>query len=178
MIFIETSLKGAYVVEIEEQFDERGYFARGWCKAEMEKMGLESNLVQCNISYNANSGTLRGMHFQKEPYGETKYIRCIKGSLYDVIIDLREDSETFGKWTGVELTEKNGRAIYVPKGFAHGYLTLEDNTIAFYQVTEFYNKSAEGGVRWNDPRFNIDWPIKENLIISSKDKLWPLYEDR
>ncbi len=177
MVFTETHLKGAYVIDIEEKSDSRGFFARGWCKSEMDKMGLESNLVQCNISYNVKAGTLRGMHFQKEPYGETKYIRCIKGSLYDVIIDLREWSETFGKWIGVELTEKNGRAIYVPKGFAHGYLTLEDHTTAFYQVTEFYNNNAEYGVRWNDPRFNVDWPIKDDLIISLKDNVWPLYED-
>lgn len=177
MIFKETILKGAYVIELDKKHDSRGFFARGWCKNEFEFYGLDTNITQCNISFNEKRGTLRGMHFQSEPFSETKYIRCIKGSFYDVIIDLRRESKTYGKWIGVELSEENYRALYIPKGFAHGYLTLEDNTIAFYQVTEFYHKEAEGGVFWNDPQLNISWPIKEGLIISEKDQQWPLLKD-
>lgn len=177
MFFTETTLKGAYIIDIDKKLDSRGFFARAWCKEEFEKYGLDTNMLQCNISFNEKKGTLRGMHFQREPYSETKYIRCIKGSFYDVIVDLRDGSETYGKWIGVELSEKNGRALYIPKGFAHGYITLEDSTTAFYQVTEFYNKEAEGGVLWNDPQLNISWPIKEKLIMSDKDRQWPLLKD-
>ncbi|MGG7178601.1 dTDP-4-dehydrorhamnose 3,5-epimerase [Clostridium paraputrificum] len=177
MFFIETRLKGSYIVSMEKIGDSRGSFSRAWCKREMESYGLDADILQCNMSYNAKAGTLRGMHFQKEPFSETKYIRCIKGSFYDVIIDLREDSPTFAQWIGVELSEKNGKALYVPKGFAHGYLTLEDNTIAYYQVTEFYNKESESGVRWNDKKFNIEWPLINELIISEKDRKWPLFQE-
>jgi len=177
MVFIETKLKGAYIVSMEEIGDNRGFFSRSWCKKEMKLYGLDTDIVQCNMSYNEKLGTLRGMHYQNEPFSETKYIRCIKGSLYDVIIDLRNDSTTFGEWIGVELSEKNGKALYVPKGFAHGYLTLEDNTVAYYQVTEFYHKECEAGARWNDKKFNIKWPTIENLIISEKDNNWPLFQE-
>lgn len=174
MIFRETKLKGAYVVDINKLEDERGFFCRAWCKKEFNSIGLDTNLAQCNISFNEKKGTLRGLHFQKEPFGEVKFIRCVKGSFYDVIVDLREESSTFGEWVGYELNDTNCKALYIPKGFAHGYLTLEDNSIAFYQVTEFYKKESESGLLWSDPYINIDWPIKENLIISEKDKRWPL----
>ena len=177
MFFIETRLSGSYIVSMEEIGDSRGSFSRAWCKREMECYGLDTDILQCNMSYNAKAGTLRGMHFQKEPFSETKYIRCMKGSFYDVIIDLREDSLTFGEWIGVELSEKNGKALYVPRGFAHGYLTLEDNTVAYYQVTEFYNKESEAGVRWDDKKFNIKWPLLNELIISEKDRNWPLFQE-
>lgn len=173
MIFTETKLKGAYIVDLEPHYDSRGYFGRAWCKKEFEKHGLNANLVQCNISYNKVRGTTRGMHYQIDPYSETKFVRCIKGALYDVIIDLRKESDTYGKWIGIELSEKNGRAIYVPEGFAHGFQTLEDDTYVFYQVTEFYTPNAEKGIRWDDSSFNIKWPIgKEDVIISEKDRSW------
>lgn len=175
MIFEETKLKGAYVIKLEPHYDERGFFSRAWCKKEFKEHNLNENLVQCNISYNKYKATLRGMHYQIKPYSETKLVRCVKGALYDVIIDLRKNSKTYGQWTGVELTEKNGKAIYVPEGFAHGYETLEDETYSYYQVTQFYTPNAEAGIRWNDKKFNIDWILKENLIISEKDKKWPDY---
>lgn len=175
MIFSETKLKGAYIIEATPIKDNRGFFSRTWCKRELEQHGLDTNIVQCNISYNLKKGTLRGMHYQKNPYSEVKYVRCIKGALYDVIVDLREDSKTFGQWIGVELTEENKRALYIPKGFAHGFETLLDNTYLYYQVTEYYTPEAEGGIRWNDPKFNIIWPIDNPVVMSSKDNSWPLF---
>lgn len=175
MIFTETKLKGAYIVDLEPIEDERGFFARAWCKNEIERCGINSNVVQCNISLSKRKGTIRGMHYQKRPYSETKFVRCVRGVLYDVIIDLRKESQTYGKWIGIELSEKNGRSLYVPEGFAHGFQTLTDNVYAFYQVTEFYTPGAERGIRWNDPKFNIDWPIRQHTIISEKDKAWGDY---
>ncbi len=176
MIFKETELSGAFIIEADPIIDDRGFFSRVWCKKEFEEHGLDASVVQCNMSYNLNKGTLRGMHFQKSPYSETKYIRCVKGAFYDVIIDLREESKTYGKWFGIELSEQNKKALYVPKGFAHGFQTLEADTYVYYQVTEFYTPGAEGGIRWNDPEFNIIWPIKEPIIITDKDNSWPLYK--
>lgn len=175
MFFKETKLKDAYIVELDPKCDERGFFSRAWCKREFEEHNLNSNVVQCNVSYNKLRGTLRGMHYQLQPYAETKLVRCIKGALYDVIIDLRKNSETYGQWVGVELTEKNGKSIYVPEGFAHGYQTLTDDTYSFYQVTQYYTPNAESGIRWNDPSFNIEWIINGSLIMSDKDKSWPDY---
>lgn len=172
MIFKETDLKGAYIVDLETNIDERGYFARAWCKKEFSQLGLETNIVQCNLSYNNKKGTLRGMHYQSEPYGETKFVRCVKGALYDVIIDVRKESETYGKWIGVELSEKNGRGLYIPVGFAHGFQTLEDDTLMMYQVSEFYTPGYEKGIRWDDSFFNIKWPEEEQRIISEKDRNW------
>ena len=172
MFFKETKLKGAYIIEIEKIDDERGFFARSWCKKEFENIGLNTNLVQCNLSYNKTKGTLRGMHYQVKPYEEVKLIRCIKGKIYDVIIDLRKDSDTYKQWIGVELSDKNSRLLYVPEGFAHGYQTLEDDTYVFYQVTEFYTPKSEKGVRWDEPDIAIKWPIEENIVISEKDKSW------
>lgn len=172
MFFKETKLKGAYIIEIEKIDDERGFFARAWCKKEFENIGLNTNLVQCNLSYNKTKGTLRGMHYQVKPYEEVKLIRCIKGKIYDVIIDLRKDSDTYKQWIGVELSDKNSRLLYVPEGFAHGYQTLEDDTYVFYQVTEFYTPKSEKGVRWDEPDIAIKWPIEENIVISEKDKSW------
>ncbi|WPC41057.1 dTDP-4-dehydrorhamnose 3,5-epimerase [Clostridium sp. JS66] len=169
MIFAETKLKGAYSIEIETIRDERGFFARSWCKEEFEKYNLDSNLVQCNISFNKKKGTLRGMHYQREPYSEVKVVRCTRGAIYDVIIDLRESSPTFKKWFSIELTEENRKMIYIPKGFAHGFQTLFDNTEVFYQMSEFYNSEFASGVRYNDKIFDINWPI-ENITISDKDK--------
>lgn len=172
MKFIETSLKGAFLVELEPMIDERGLFARTWCQREFAAHGLNQNLVQCNISFNVSKGTLRGMHYQVEPFEEAKVVRCTRGALYDVIIDLRPDSATFKQWLGVELTAENRRMLYIPEGIAHGFLTLEPQTEVFYQMSEFYYPESARGVRWNDPTFGIHWP-QEILIISEKDRQYP-----
>ena len=174
MIFRETKLRGSFIIELERLEDQRGFFARGWCKKEFESHGLESSLVQANISMNKERGTLRGMHYQTSPYIETKLVRCTRGSVYDVIVDLRQDSSTYKQWLGVKLTSDNYRMLYVPKGFAHGYQTLEDNTELFYHVSEFYTPTAERGLLYNDPAFAISWPL-EVQVISDKDKSWPDY---
>ena len=171
MKFIETPLAGAYVVELEPFHDDRGFFARGWCQKEFEAAGLIAEIRQANISSNKLAGTMRGMHYQVPPHGETKLVRCVRGSLYDVIIDIREGSETFGKWFGIELTAENNKMLYVPEQFAHGFITLEDNTEATYQVTEFYTPGSERGIRYNDPAFKIEWPT-DVKVISDKDQAW------
>jgi len=175
MIFKETKLKGAFFIGLEKHKDERGYFARAWCKKEFEAHGLNSNLVQANTALSLQKGTLRGMHYQMTPYEETKLIRCIHGAVFDVIIDLRPGSNTYCEWLGVELTSENHTMLYVPEGFAHGYLTLENNTEVFYMVSQFYVPDSERGVLWNDPAFGIDWPMTNDLLISEKDKNWPDY---
>jgi dTDP-4-dehydrorhamnose 3,5-epimerase len=175
MIFTETRLKGAYIVELEQRVDERGFFARFYCQDEYAKQGLDQNFVQINNSLSLKKGTLRGLHYQLAPKAETKVIRCLMGGLFDVILDLRIDSPTFGKYYGIELTEDNRRMLYVPKGFAHGFLTLADNTEALYLVSEFYAPDYERAIRWNDPQFQIDWPF-EPLVISEKDKGNPLFD--
>lgn len=175
MIFIETKLKGAYIIEPERLEDTRGFFARAWCKKEFEAHGLNSGLVQCNISFNKKRGTLRGMHYQASPYEEIKLVRCTMGMIYDVIIDLRPNSETYLGWIGVELTGDNRKMLYIPGGFSHGYQTLESNTEVFYQVSQFYSPESERGVRWDDPAFGIKWPEIENIIVSEKDRGWPDY---
>lgn len=177
MIFKETPLKGAYVVELEKKCDDRGFFARFFCVNEFKQGGLDSGVVQINNSLSTRKGTLRGMHYQLHPRAETKVVRCIQGSLYDVIIDLRKGSPTFGKWFGETLSAGNRKAIYVPKGFAHGILTLEDDTEIFYLDTEFYSKEHERGIRWNDPAFGITWPI-EPVVISEKDRNLPDFNEK
>ena len=174
MIFTETKLKGAYVIEIEKLKDNRGFFARAWCQNEFKAHGLTSRVVQVNVSSNKKKGTLRGMHYQLSPYEETKLIRCTRGAIYDVIIDLRPSSPTYAQWIGVELTEENYKMLYVPENFAHGFQTLEDDTEVTYQVSQFYMPGSESGIRWNDPAFSIDWPIQVQ-VISDKDKSWPDY---
>jgi dTDP-4-dehydrorhamnose 3,5-epimerase len=169
MIFNETKIKGAYVIDIKPIEDERGFFARGFCRKEFADHGMDIDILQTNISYNKYKGTLRGMHLQLAPYGEKKLVRCTRGAIYDVIVDLRSDSETFKQWLGLELTAKNYRMLLVPEGCAHGYLTLEDDTDTTYQVTQYYTGSHETGVRWNDPAFNIEWPV-EPKIISERDR--------
>lgn len=175
MIFTETKLKDSYILEIKKMEDARGFFGRSWCQKEFEEHGLVPCVVQANVSYNKKKGTLRGMHYQIAPYEETKLVRCTRGALYDVIIDLRPDSPTYKQWLGVELTADNYKMLYVPKGFAHGFITLEDNTEATYQVSQFYTPGAEGGIRYNDPLFGIEWPV-EVTVISDKDKSWANYE--
>jgi dTDP-4-dehydrorhamnose 3,5-epimerase len=172
MKFIETLLKGAFVIELEKRGDERGFFARAFCKNEFNANGLNNEIVQINNSLSKDKGTLRGMHYQLSPKSEDKIVRCIKGSLFDVIIDLRSDSVTFKKWFGTELNAENRNMLIVPKGFAHGFITLEENTEAFYLVTEYYSPEHERGIRYNDPAFGIKWPI-EPVVISDKDKNHP-----
>lgn len=174
MIFTETKLKGAFELQIKKLEDERGFFGRSWCANEMKDHGLKADLCQANTSFSAKKGTLRGMHFQINPYQETKLIRCTRGAILDVIIDLRVESPTFKQWIGVELTQDNYKMLYVPEDFAHGFITLEDNTEVTYLVTQFYTPGAEKGIRWNDPFFNIQWPF-EPVVISEKDKNHPNY---
>ena len=175
MIFTETKLKGAFSIELERQADERGFFARTWCQREFAEHHLNTRWVQGNVSFNAKRGTLRGMHYQADPYGESKLVRCTTGAVYDVIIDLRPASPTFKQWLAVELTGENHRMIYIPAGFAHGAQTLTDNCELFYQMGEFYQPDAARGVRWDDPAFGIEWPSAppEGRIITPKDRAWP-----
>ncbi len=175
MKFIETELRGAYVLELEMRGDERGFFARTWCRQEFEDHGLVAEVVQQNTSVSRFRGTLRGMHFQAAPDQETKLVRCTKGALYDVIIDLRPESPTYKKWLGVELNEDNYRMFYVPRDFAHGFLTLSDNTEATYLVSAFYAPQSEGGIRYDDPAIGIQWPAAISTI-SDKDASWPDFQ--
>jgi len=169
MKFLSTPLDGARLIELDRLGDDRGFFARVFCEREFVADSLVSQFVQVNNSLSADKGTLRGMHYQLAPNAETKLVRCIRGALWDVILDLRPDSPTFGQHFGAELSAENRRMMYVPKGFAHGFLTLEDDTEAFYFVDEFYAPDLERGIRYNDPEFGIDWPI-EPLIVSDKDR--------
>jgi len=173
VIFTELELAGAYVLDLERREDERGFFARAWCANELAEHGLETRLVQANVSFNRLKGTVRGMHMQEPPHAEVKLIRATRGAVYDVIVDVRPDSPTRGRWAGVELSAENGRALYVPEGFAHGYQTLEDGTETFYLVSEFYAPGAERGLRWDDPGLAIEWPQPEGAIVSEKDRAWP-----
>lgn len=175
MIFTETKLKGSYVIEPEMQEDERGFFARTFCQEEFRARGLNPRVVQCSVSFNKKEGTLRGMHFQVAPYAEAKWVRCARGAIYDVIIDLRVDSPTFKQWVALELTADNRRMLYVAEGFVHGFQTLEDNTEVFYQTSEFYHPECARGVRWNDPTFGIQWPL-ETRTISPRDQGYPDFQ--
>lgn len=169
MQFIPTPLDGAFLIDLDKLGDDRGFFARAFCEREFAEAGLVSRFMQVNNSLSAEKGTLRGMHYQLAPKAETKLVRCIRGSLWDVILDLRPDSPTFGAHFGAELSAENRRMMYVPKGFAHGFITLADDTEAFYFVDEPYAPDKERGLRWNDPRFAIDWPA-EPAVLSDKDR--------
>ena len=175
MIFTETKLKGAYLVEVKKIEDNRGFFGRAWCQKEFEDQGLNGNVVQINTSFTHKKGTMRGLHYQVDPYQETKFIRCTKGSIWDVIIDLRPKSPTFMQWVGHELSADNYKMVYVPENFAHGFVTLEDNSEVYYPVTTFYTPGAERGIRWNDPAFNIAWPV-EVEIVTEKDGNHPDFD--
>jgi dTDP-4-dehydrorhamnose 3,5-epimerase len=175
MIFAETPLPGAYVIELDKHEDERGFFARSWCAREFTAKGLDPHLVQCNVSFNKLKGTLRGLHYQVPPHAEAKLVRCTKGSLFDVIVDLRKASPTFLKWFAIELTAANHRMIYIPNLFAHGFQTLEDDTEIFYQMSEFYEPAASKGLRWNDPRLGINWQDADRTM-SQKDQAYPNLE--
>ena len=171
MIFKETPLPGAYLIELEERSDSRGFFARTFCAREFEEHGLKPTVAQANVSFNHLAGTMRGMHYQVPPAAETKLVRCTRGAIHDVIIDLRPESPSYLQHFGVDLTEENRAALYVPEMFAHGYLTLTDGAEVIYQVGEFYTPGYERGIRYDDPRFNIKWP-HEVRVISEKDVAW------
>ncbi len=175
MLFTETKLSGAYLVEIKKLEDERGFFGRAWCQHEFEEHGLKAVIRQINTSYSIKKGTIRGMHFQADPYQEAKFIRCTRGRIFDVIIDLRPASPTFMQWTGHELSEDNYQMMYVPENFAHGFVTLQDHCEVYYPTTEFYTPGSERGIRYNDPAFNIIWPVKVE-IVSEKDRNHPLFD--
>lgn len=175
MHFNDTKLPGVYGVSIDPHCDERGFFARSWCQKEFEAFGLNSRLVQCNISFNALRGTMRGIHFQEVPHAEAKLIRCTRGAIYDVVVDVRPFSPTYKQWMAVTLSAAGREMLYVPENCAHGFLTLEDNTEVFYQMSEFYAPEAARGVRWNDPAFGIAWPEKVE-VISSRDASYPDFE--
>ncbi len=172
MIFRETKLRGAYIIDVEPREDERGFFGRSFCQKEFKERGLKAEVAQCNVSFNRRKNTLRGMHFQLPPKAEAKLVRCTRGRIYDVIIDLRPGSPTYCQWEAVELTANNYRALYIPEAFAHGFQTLEDNSEVFYQMFEFYSPENSSGVRWDDPAFNIAWPLA-SPIISERDRAYP-----
>jgi len=172
MKFFETKLKGSFIIEIEKLEDERGFFARIWDQKKFAEMGLNPKLSQSSVSFNKKRGTLRGIHYQITPYQETKLVRCNRGKIFDVIIDLRENSKTYRQWLGIEINSENNNMLYIPEGFAHGFQTLEDNTEVFYQISQEHMPEYARGKLWNDPIFNISWPIK-SPIMSDKDKQWP-----
>jgi dTDP-4-dehydrorhamnose 3,5-epimerase len=173
MIFNETKLKGAFVVELERFEDERGFFAVSWSEKEFAERGLESRLVECNVSFNRKKGTLRGMHYQQSPHGQVKLVRCTMGAIYDVIVDLRPASPTFKQWVSIELAANNRLTLYVPKDFAHGFQTLEDASETLYQMSSPYAPGSGRGVRWNDPAFGIQWPKTAEIIINERDRTYP-----
>jgi len=172
MTFHETKVPKVFEICLEPQFDERGFFARTWCQKECERHGLNPKLVQCSVSVTTRKGTLRGLHYQQDPYAEAKLVRCTKGSIYDVVVDLRAGSPAFKHWIGVVLTAENRKMVYVPEGCAHGFLTLEGGCEVFYQMSEFYNADSTRGVRWDDPAFEIQWPERIQ-VISERDRGYP-----
>ncbi len=176
MIFTETKLKGAFVLDLERREDSRGFFARGFCQNEFRARGLKPTVAQGNIASNIRKGTLRGMHFQFPPAAESKLVRCTRGAIYDIIVDLRPESATYLQHVGVELNEDNQRALYVPERFAHGYQTLTDKTDTSYLVGEFYTPEAEGGLLYDDPSLNLSWPLPVS-VVSDKDRTFALYRE-
>jgi dTDP-4-dehydrorhamnose 3,5-epimerase len=176
MIFHKTRLDGVFEIHIEPRIDERGLFARTWCQRELENNGLNPKIAQCSVSFNHLRGTLRGLHYQDAPFQEAKLVRCTKGAIYDVAIDLRRDSPTFKHWVAVVLTAENRAMLYVPEGCGHGFLTLEDECEVFYQISEFYSGDHGRGVRWDDPAFGIEWP-GEVHVISERDRSYPDFNE-
>jgi dTDP-4-dehydrorhamnose 3,5-epimerase len=173
MIAKATKLPRAFIIEPEQFKDDRGFFARAWSVRELNALGLHGRFIEGHISFNNQAGTLRGMHYQAEPHGQAKLVRCTRGKIYDVGVDLREDSETFKQWVGVELSAENRLMLYLPGNFAHGYLTLEDDTEVHYQVTKAYAPEYARGFRWNDPTFGIQWPVVDSLKINKRDREYP-----
>lgn len=174
MKFIETPLAGAYVIELEKREDDRGYFARTFCEKEFSDYSLQTKFIQSNTAFNKQVGITRGLHFQHSPHAEVKLVRCTRGRIFDVLVDVREGSATRYQWFGVELSEQNASQLYVPEGFAHGYQVLEAHTEISYLVSASYAPESEDGLRWDDPRLAIEWPMKNGLLLSDKDKAWPL----
>jgi dTDP-4-dehydrorhamnose 3,5-epimerase len=177
MIFTETKLKGAYIIDLDRKEDGRGFFARAFCQKEFEAHGLKPTIAQANVAFNHKKGTLRGMHFQFPPAAETKLVRCTRGAILDIIVDLRPESPTYLDHVAVELSEDNSRALYVPERFAHGYQVLRDKTETSYQVGEFYTPGSEGGLMYNDPRLALNWPLPVS-VMSDKDKGWQLLAEQ
>lgn len=176
MIFRETGLDGAWLIEPERIRDERGYFARTWCVDEFHEHGIDVNFLQCSTSYNERHGTLRGIHLQAAPFGEAKLVRCTRGRLCDVMVDLRPDSLTFGRWKAFELSADNGRLVYLPEGFGHGFQTMEDATEIAYRISEIYQPNASLGIRWDDPDLAVSWPAPDAAILSGRDRALPSFE--
>jgi dTDP-4-dehydrorhamnose 3,5-epimerase len=172
VIFSPTALDGVWQIDLERRTDPRGYFARSFCADEFAAHGLPTGFVQCNVSFNVRRGTLRGMHWQAAPHPEGKLVRCTRGAIFDVVVDLRRDSATLHRWIGCELTAENGRALYIPPGFAHGFQTLADDSEVFYQMTEAYHGDLSRGARWDDPAFGIVWPLPDP-ILSERDLMHP-----
>jgi len=177
MIFSETKLKGAFLIDLEKLEDERGFFGRAWDKKIFEDHNLNSNLAQCNISFNKKKGTIRGMHYQLPPYAEAKLVRCTKGSVFEVMVDLRKNSNTYKQWQGIELNSDDYKMLYAPEGFALGFQTLQENTELFYQMSQFYMPEHARGFRWDDPTFKISWPM-DVTTISEKDLSFKLFNDQ
>lgn len=176
MKFIKTRIKGVYLIKIEKMADNRGFFSRIFCKEELSKLGIIFDVAQVNLTYNKKKSTLRGLHFQKPPHEEQKIIRCIKGEIFDVVVDLRPESKTYLKWIGMNLSAKNRLGLFIPRGMAHGFITLEDETELIYLMSESYNPASSATLNWNDPRVSVDWPIKAT-IVSEKDNAAPYLED-
>jgi dTDP-4-dehydrorhamnose 3,5-epimerase len=176
VIFHPTELPGVVVVELERRDDERGFFARFFCRREFAEHGLELEVAQANLAFNRRAGILRGLHYQAPPHEESKLVRCVRGALYDVVVDLRSDSPTFGRWLALELTGENRRLLYIPAGVAHGYQTLVHETEAMYLHSAFHAPEAERGVRWDDPAFGIEWPEVDERVISARDRAWPDFQ--
>jgi dTDP-4-dehydrorhamnose 3,5-epimerase len=177
MIFLKTALPDVFEIHLDEKHDERGFFARTWCELEFRDHGLNPKVVQCSLSFNERAGTLRGLHYQAEPHSEDKLVRCTRGAIYDVVVDLRPGSLTFKKWIGRELTAVNHRSLYVPRGCGHGFITLQDHTEVLYQMSEFYFPELARGVRWNDPAFGIEWPGTAE-VISERDRSYEDFESK
>lgn len=175
MIFHKTRLPGVFEIHLEPKADDRGFFARCWCQNEFERNGLNPKVVQCSISFNPREGTLRGIHYQAQPYAEAKVVRCTQGAIYDVVVDLRSNSPTYKHWVAVILRATDRNMVYIPEGCGHGFLTLVDETEVFYQMSEFYSPESARGVRWNDPAFHIVWP-REVAVISERDRSYPDFE--
>ncbi|MCD7878883.1 MAG: dTDP-4-dehydrorhamnose 3,5-epimerase [Candidatus Gastranaerophilales bacterium] len=169
-------INGAFLIEMEEYKDERGSFARQFCKEELKKYGIDFDIKQCNLSKNISAGVLRGLHYQKEPYPEIKMVSCFKGRIFDVLADIRKDSPTYLQWVGTELSEHNGKMLYIPSGVAHGFQTLEDDSYVYYQLGEFFKPEYYMGVRWNDQAFGIEWPDCKERIMNERDKNYDLWE--
>jgi dTDP-4-dehydrorhamnose 3,5-epimerase len=178
MKFHKTELDGVWLIRLDPKEDERGHFFRTWCRGEFEAHGLNANISQCSLAHNQGIATLRGLHYQKTPHAETKVVFCLRGEIYDVVVDLRPSSKTFCKWMAFELSEDKPQLLYIPEGFAHGYQTLTPDTQVYYQMSTAYAPESAWGVRWDDPAFGIKWPEAERRMISDKDQQWPAFSRR